>query len=195
MFEIVNEFEKKIASFFGAPYAVATDCCTHALELSIRYTNMNDLVCPNNTYLSIPMTFQKLNLRWKFVENHWENYYHISDNIIDAAVYWKKDSYVRNSFMCISFQYKKHLNLGRGGAILCESLTDYTNLKKMSHDGRLPGIAWKYQNIESTGYHYYMTPETAQLGLEKLPEALCTDPKKWNWQDYPYLPDMKVFHV
>ena len=34
--QVVDLFEKKIADFFGAPYAIATDCCTHALELSIR---------------------------------------------------------------------------------------------------------------------------------------------------------------
>jgi len=38
MFEYVTEFESQIADFFGAPYAVATDSCTHALELCLRYT-------------------------------------------------------------------------------------------------------------------------------------------------------------
>ena len=38
----------------------------------------------------------------------------------------------------------------------------------MSYDGRLPDVPWREQNISSVGYHYYMTPETAQLGLEKL---------------------------
>ena len=28
--------EKNLAAFTGAPYAVATDCCTHALELCLR---------------------------------------------------------------------------------------------------------------------------------------------------------------
>ena len=35
-FETVQEFEKQIAKFYGAPYAVATDCCTHAVELCLR---------------------------------------------------------------------------------------------------------------------------------------------------------------
>jgi hypothetical protein len=29
-------------------------------------------------------------------------------------------------------------------------------------------IPWRDQDIESYGYHYYMTPETAQLGLDKF---------------------------
>ena len=37
MFEIVDQFEKTIAKFYGAPYAIATDSCTHAIELSLRF--------------------------------------------------------------------------------------------------------------------------------------------------------------
>ena len=37
-FKKVQEFENAIAKFFGAPYAVAVDCCTHGLELCLRYT-------------------------------------------------------------------------------------------------------------------------------------------------------------
>jgi hypothetical protein len=29
-----------------------------------------------------------------------------------------------------------------------------------------------------------MTPETAQLGLDKLPQAMSTEPKRLTWQDY-----------
>ena len=36
-----------------------------------------------------------------------------------------------------------------------------------------------------------MTPETAQLGIEKLKTAKPN--KLWTSQDYPYLPEMKVF--
>jgi hypothetical protein len=37
-----------------------------------------------------------------------------------------------------------------------------------------------------------MTPETAQLGIEKL-ENVTEPTKEWSSNDYPYLPDMKVF--
>ena len=35
-FDIIKLFELKIANFFGSPYAVATDSCTHGIELSLR---------------------------------------------------------------------------------------------------------------------------------------------------------------
>ena len=61
----------------------------------------------------------------------------------DAAVMWEKDSYLFGSMMCLSFQFQKHLSLGRGGAILLDNEEDMIELKKMSYDGRLPNIPWR----------------------------------------------------
>ncbi len=36
-FHAVESFEDTIAKFYGAKYGVATDCCTHAIELCLRY--------------------------------------------------------------------------------------------------------------------------------------------------------------
>ena len=35
-FEVVSEFEKKVADFFGSSYAIAVDSCTHGIELCLR---------------------------------------------------------------------------------------------------------------------------------------------------------------
>jgi dTDP-4-amino-4,6-dideoxygalactose transaminase len=191
----VEQFESAIAEFYGAPYAVATDCCTHAIELSLRLVEANNVICPTNTYISIPFTLIKLGLDWTFSDLQWQHYYQLGNtNIIDAAVYWKENSYISGTFMCLSFQFKKHLNLGKGGAILLDNFTDYVKLKKLCHDGRIPNELWKEQDIDTVGYHYYMPIDTATLGLEKMPEACRTVPKKWSYLDYPYLPNMKVFN-
>ena len=192
-FETIKKFEKDIASFFGSPYAVAVDCCTHGLELCLRYRNENLISVPKRTYLSIPFLAKKLNIKMHWKDEDWVDYYFLTDEIIDAAVLWKKDSYIPDKFMCISFQFRKHLNLGRGGMILCSTKEDYYNLKLLSYDGRNPDIPWRDQNIESIGYHYYMTPETAQNGLNKLPEAINRKPKKWEINDWPDVSKMKVF--
>ena len=44
MFELVAEFENKVAEYYGAPYAVATDSCTHGLELCIRHQSIKRLL-------------------------------------------------------------------------------------------------------------------------------------------------------
>ena len=55
--------------------------------------------------------------------------------------------------------------MGRGGIILLDDKKSFDTIKKMSYDGRIPNIPWRQQNIDTVGYHYYMTPETAQLDL------------------------------
>jgi dTDP-4-amino-4,6-dideoxygalactose transaminase len=190
----VDQFEIEIAKFFGSPYAVATDCCTHAIELCLRLKNIKKTTCPSRTYISVPMTLKKLGITWKWQDISWQDYYFLGKtNIVDAAVLWKENSYIPGTLMCLSFQFQKTLSLGRGGAILCEDYNEYTMLKKMSHDGRIPNVLWKEQDIDILGYHYYMTIDTAQLGLDKLPTAKTATPRLWNQDDYPYLPNLTVF--
>ena len=193
-FEVVKEFESKIADFYGAPYAVSVDCCTHAIELCLRYLDVSYIEVPKHTYISVPLLSKKLGIELKWTDEEWVDYYLIGGtNIIDSAVSWKRDSYVPGHFMCLSFQFRKHLSLGRGGMILTDDKESADALKKMSYDGRLPDIPWATQNISTMGYHYYMTPETAKLGLEKLPEAIETKPRQWVLSDWPDLSRMEVF--
>jgi dTDP-4-amino-4,6-dideoxygalactose transaminase len=77
--------------------------------------------------------------------------------------------------------------------ILLDDKQDAEILKKMSYDGRLPNIPWRDQNIDTFGYHYYMTPETALLGINKLSEATLTQPRKWAYTDWPDLREMDIF--
>ena len=47
-FETVNKFEEEIAKFFGSPYAIAVDSCTHGIELSLRYSNVKSIMVPKH---------------------------------------------------------------------------------------------------------------------------------------------------
>jgi dTDP-4-amino-4,6-dideoxygalactose transaminase len=193
-FSIVTEFEQRIAFFFGSSYAIAVDSCTHGIELCVRYKNIQEINIPCRTYLSIPMLANKLNLPLSWRDEEWQDYYYLGGtNIIDAAVLWGRDTYISNTFMCISFQYQKHLSLGRGGVILLDNTEDFHILKKMSYDGRSPNIPWRQQNIDTFGYHYYMTPEVAKNGLDKLEDAIMTAPKKWQINDWPDLRYLEIF--
>ena len=192
-FNKITEFESKIAKFFGSPYAVAVDCCTHGVELCLRYKNIRKITVPKRTYISIPFLSNKLNIDLEWKDEVWTSYYYLTDNIIDAAVLWRKNSYIPNTFMSVSFQFRKHLSLGRGGIILTDDKKAAMELKKMSYDGRHPDIPWREQNINTMGYHYYMTTETAELGLEKLDKAIDTIPKQWIVTDWPDLTKMDIF--
>ena len=199
--EPVIKFEKTIAEFFGAPYGVATDCCTNALELCFRLWKENksdhrvELVnVPIYTYHSIPIMLDKIGIDWSFNEDQWEGYYHLTDNIIDAAVYWKKNGYVPGTMMCLSFQYGKHLSTDRGGMILLDSESDASKLRKMAYDGReRTDLAWWKQDISTVGYHYYMTPDKANIGLENFPKVKSKKPIRKDWDHYQPIDRYSIF--
>ncbi|MFL2603718.1 MAG: DegT/DnrJ/EryC1/StrS family aminotransferase [Flavobacteriaceae bacterium] len=192
-FNTVEKFENKLAEFFGSPYAVAFDSCTHGIEACLYLTKAKKIIVPKRTYISIPFLAKKMNIFLEWKDENWQDYYFLTENIIDAAVLWKPNSFISNTFMSLSFQYQKHLSLGRGGAVLCSNIEEYEALKKLSYDGRLPNIPWRKQNIQTFGLHYYMTPETAQIGIDKLEDAINSTPKKWTITDWPDLTLLKVF--
>jgi dTDP-4-amino-4,6-dideoxygalactose transaminase len=195
-FSSVKKLEESISSFFGSSYSIATDSCTHAIELCLRHTGEKQINVPKRTYLSVPFLAEKIGLERSWRDEEWQDYYTLNygeKRIIDAAVLWRKNSYISGTFMCLSFQYQKHLSIGRGGMILCDNKKDYEALKKMSYDGRIPDVPWREQNIDTIGYHYYMTPESAEIGLSKLQKAIETEPRKWVYTDWPDLTQMSIF--
>ena len=73
-FDTITEFENKIADFYGAPYAVAVDCCTHGVELCLRYKNVSHITVPKHTYISIPFLSVKLGISLVWKNEDWQDY-------------------------------------------------------------------------------------------------------------------------
>jgi len=172
-FNYVTEFEKQIATYTGAKYAIATDCCTHALFLSLYYykqqNNITNVVLPNNTYVSVAMQCKHLGLDVDFVDKEWIGCYTIENtNVVDAAPRLHRGQYEHGTSTCISFQFKKILSTTRGGMILTDDLDFYHWAQRATHDGRDMNIPYEQDNITFIGWHYFMTPEIAQVGLAKL---------------------------
>lgn len=196
----VIKFEQLIAEYFGAPFCVAVDSCTHALELSLRVRPAEFVPCPKHTYLSVPMMLEKLHVFWAFVDQPWKGYYHLENGIFDAATLWQPASYIPDSLMCLSFHHKKHLSIGRAGAILCSTIDEYDLLKQLSYDGRDVSIVpWEqdgiiYDKPQMIGYHYYITPETAQLGIERFYEKRYQKATAYSHKDYPDLSTLEIFN-
>lgn len=190
----VFEFESIVSKWFGAKYGIAVDSCTHGIELCLRHIGIKEIEVPKRTYLSIPFLSNKLNVPLKWKDEDWRDYYEIGNTgVYDAAVLWRENSYIPNTMMCLSFQFQKHLSLGRGGMILLDDEDSFKTLRKMVYDGREPNVPWRDQNIDTIGYHYYMTPETAELGLRKFQDAVNETPRKWNLDDWPDLTQLEVF--
>lgn len=194
--QVVDLFEKKIAEFYGAPYCVAVDCCTHALELSVLLCNQpqQEIQIPVYTYMSVPMMLTKIRQPWRFHHRLWLNSYQLDPlPIIDAATLWQPQSYVGGTLQCVSFQFKKHIPIGRGGAILTDNKQYYDRLQKMCRDGRNRELLQNEDMITEIGYHYYMTPEDAARGVLLFDLLHDCPAQAWTWENYKPLTDYPVF--
>lgn len=156
--------ERELANFTNAPYVVATDCCTHAIELCLRHDKIKKLTSTCYTYLSIPMTFVKLGIKFSYTNEHWLGEYNFSGTRIwDSARLLHPKMYRKGQLQCLSFGNGKPIDNKRGGAILCGSKKDYDALKAMSYDGRNPKYnKWIDQKKFTLGFHYNMPYEHAQ---------------------------------
>ena len=173
MFDKILEFETSLAAFTGAPRAIMTDCCTHAIELCLRYDQIKDCSFTPYTYLSIPMTMHKLGIKYQYLDHEWQRwvgeYPFVETRIWDSARRLEAMMYRPGQMQCVSFGHDKPLPIGRGGAILLDDESAYQALIRMRYDGRDLAISpWIEQQEFRVGYHYRPTIEEAQRGLELL---------------------------
>ena len=189
-FEKITEFESALAKFTGAPYAVMTDCCTHAIELCLRVDRVKRCSIPAHTYLSVPMTLCKLDIEYDYQDHDWLGEYRITGTRIwDSARLLKQDMYRAGMLQCLSFGYDKPLAIGRGGAILTDDVEVYDILNRQCYDGRDLTISpWGNQKIFRIGYHYRPTIDEAAQALELLP-TVDQEPK---YKQYPDLRDIII---
>ena len=183
--DIVNIFEEKVATWAGAKYGVAVDCCSNAIFLSLQYLlakriiyKGDDITIPNRTYVSVPMQILHAGLKVRFSYKQWSGIYQIDPtNIWDAAVRWTKNMYIDGSLMCLSFQVKKKVPIGRGGMILTDDKDAYEWLKLASYDGRdLTTHFTETGHLKILGWHMYMTPEDAARGILLMDQVPETNP-------------------
>ena len=182
MFEKILEFETALAQFTGAPYVVMTDCCTHAIELCMRYDRVEFCAFTPYTYLSIPMLMHKLDIKYTYEVGdpaQWVGEYRFrKTRIWDSARRLESNMYRAGQIQCVSFGHDKPLTIGRGGAILLDDETAYQALLAMRYDGRDLTVApWVAQQTFRVGYHYRPTIEEAERGLKLLSQYQSQPPR------------------
>ena len=189
-FEKISEFESALAKFTGAPYAVMTDCCTHAIELCLRVDRVKRCSIPAHTYLSVPMTLHKLDIAFEYTDIDWLGEYQLTGTRVwDSARLLKQGMYRAGMLQCLSFGFDKPLSIGRGGAVLTDDVEVYNVLKRQCYDGRdLTVSPWENQKIFRIGYHYRPTIEEAVQALELLP-IVDQEPKP---KQYPNLREIII---
>jgi dTDP-4-amino-4,6-dideoxygalactose transaminase len=189
-FDTILKFEQALAEYTGAPYAVMTDCCTHAIELCLRYHRVTQTAFTAFTYLSIPMTMHKLGIRYMHTEEEWIGEYQFHGTTIwDSARRLERAMYREGQMQCLSFGHNKPLQIGHGGAIILDNKEAYGILLQQRYDGRkLDCSPWETQRVFKVGYHYRPSIEDARIGLEKL-NSVNEQPK---YHEYPDLRDIEI---
>lgn len=169
-YDTITLFEKHLAEFTGAPYAVSTDCCTHAIELCFRLLNIRECSLPAHTYLSVPQTLRMLGVDFKLDFYMWLGQYRFKETPVwDSARMLMPGMYRAGQYQCLSFGPGKPLDNTRGGAVLLDHEEHYKRLKQMSNDGRdLSFARWHDQEMFQQGYHYMMRIEEAESAMSKL---------------------------
>jgi dTDP-4-amino-4,6-dideoxygalactose transaminase len=171
-FDVLFEFESDLARYTGAPYAVVTDGCTHAIELCMRYDMTSFCEFTPFTYLSITQLMHQLDISYHYRLEYWASageYRFYNTRIWDSARRVEPGMYRAGQMQCLSFGHGKPLELGKGGAILLDNEADYLALSCMRSDGRDLRIAtWQDQEVIYQGFHYCPTLETCAAGITGL---------------------------
>lgn len=188
-------FESKVAEFVGCKYAVAVDCCTHAMELALRYqistgelSNRATLFIPANTYISVYWMLKQLGFSVRFEEKEWYGEYEIeSAGVWDSAVMWRKGLFNGCAgIKCLSFQIKKTIPIGRGGMVLTNDKEAADWCRLASYDGRDLTLPYDHpDHVKGNGYHYYMTPEDCARGILLIDQIKTETKNPIGWENYP----------
>jgi len=169
-FQALFDFESALAEYTGAPYVVATDGCTHALELCMRYEHVTSCELTAYTYLSVPQMLRQLGIYYVMRTEYWTGEYQFhGTRIWDSARRLEHNMYRPGQMQCLSFGWGKPMQLGKCGAILLDDHDAYQYLSRMRSDGRdLHIVPWELQTEFGEGYHYCPTLETCERGIEVL---------------------------
>lgn len=194
--DAVTIFENKLAEYGGSKYAVCVDSCSNAIFLCLKYFQINGklIELPRRTYASVPMQCIHANNRIKFTDINWEGEYTIGDtNIIDSATRFKRGMHVKGTHRCLSFHHRKTLKIGRGGAILTDDEDFVKWLRPAIYDGRHKDVQYVDDSLAVVGWHMYMTPEEAAMGILKFDELGDDNPDTGSYESYPDLSLQEIF--
>lgn len=139
----------------------------------------NEVSIPKRTYPGVPMSIVHAGGKPTFRDEDWAGWYQLKPlRVFDCARWFTQDVYniVANQeedrrpgrMVCVSFHVSKTLGLEQGGAILHDSKDADEWLRRARFDGRTSGVDPDKDPFPHLGWHAYLNPSTAALGILKL---------------------------
>lgn len=207
VYDITNEFEKRLADYTGAPYVVTVDNMSNALFLSLYYeVNVSKRIgyttkikIPNRTYPSVPCEIIHAGLKVEFEKIKGKTitgaYQLKPSKVYDSALRFTANMYIENTHMCISFTGPyKHFKLSKGGAILTDDHDAYLWFRRARYSGRRE-CSYHDDYFDMLGWNFYMMPELAARGLLLMNQFYNGEVPKNNPDlTMPY-PDLSKFEI
>jgi dTDP-4-amino-4,6-dideoxygalactose transaminase len=207
VYDITNEFERRLAEYTGAPYVVTVDNQSNALFLALYYEHYvnksiktDSITIPNRTYPSVPCEIIHAGLKVKFRQVEGRtikgSYQLEGSNVWDSALSFTTNMYKPNQHMCISFTGPyKHFKLSKGGAILTDNYDANLWFKRARYSGRRE-CSYHDDNLDMLGWNFYMMPELAARGLLLIGQFYNGEGKPKHNADLelPY-PDLSQFPI
>jgi dTDP-4-amino-4,6-dideoxygalactose transaminase len=206
VYDITNEFEKRLSEYTGAPYVVTVDNQSNGLFLALYYEHQvknnttEYITIPARTYPSVPceIIHAGLKVRFKPVKGKTlKGAYPLEgSNVWDSALSFTHNMYKPGTHMCISFTGPyKHFKLSKGGAILTDDHEAYLWFKRARYSGRRE-CSYHDDHFDMLGWNFYMMPELAARGLLLMNQFYNTDGSAKHNADLelPY-PDLSKFEI
>ena len=206
VYDITNEFEKKLSEYTGAPYVITVDNQSNALFLALYYENYvkksitsGTITIPSRTYPSVPCEIIHAGLKVKFKTvkgKTLKGAYNLEgSNVWDAALSFTHDMYKPETHMCISFTGPyKHFKLSKGGAILTDDYEAMLWFRRARYSGRRE-CSYHDDNFDMLGWNFYMMPKLAARGLLLMNQFYQGGvPKHTEDLELPY-PDLSKFPI
>ena len=198
-YSVVHSLEEELANYAGSRYAVCVESGSAAILLSLFWFKqkgeLGTISCPKRTYPSIPCSIILMGGKVQFTDEEWSGTYELKPYpIVDGALRFRRGMYKPGTFHMVSMHVRKHIPVGRGGAILLDDQEAYEWLKRARFDGREPKPLSE-DNFTQLGFNMYMEPSNAAraiqliqaLGDRELPDLKVED------QKYPDLSQFKIY--
>lgn len=176
--EKVFEFEEELAKYLGYKYVIATDSCTSALFICLKYFHNKEIIqIPS---MMVPLVANAISESGNHIEFNsdiaWvgSSYTFINTNIVDSAHQLEKNMcnlYPPEINLCFSFYPTKPIGSADGGAIATNDKDFAEWARSMITYGR--NQTQKYQNswdydTKRIGYKRHWTNLQAVIALEQL---------------------------
>jgi dTDP-4-amino-4,6-dideoxygalactose transaminase len=207
VYDITNEFEKRLADYTGAPYVVTVDNQSNALFLALYYEHYvnkslttDEITIPSRTYPSVPCEIIHAGLKVNFKPVKGKTlkgaYQLEGSNVWDSALRFTSEMYMPETHMCVSFTGPyKHFKLSKGGAILTDDYEAYLWFRRARYSGRRE-CSYHDDHFDMIGWNFYMMPELAARGVLLIGQFYNIDgtPKHNEDLELPY-PDLSKFEI